>query len=101
MAIISKLLATTGAVTGKGEKIEKRQARAAVEKVDVVTQVDSVTLEYEIHSAANNWCEPSRLAQQLINKLENHQRSLLVRETKFGPSFDNKFYAELDSIQRD
>ena len=101
MAIISKLLATNGAVTGKGEKIEeKRQARAAVEKVDVVTQVDSVTLEYEIHSAANKWCEPSRLAEQLINKLENHQRSLL-RETKFGPSFDSKFYAELDSIQRD
>ena len=43
---LSKILAKTGAVTGKGETIEKANKR--VEMVDSVTQVEAVNIEFEI-----------------------------------------------------
>ena len=48
MREISKLLAKTGAVTGKGESIEKANKDKRVKMVDTVTQVDSVTIELEV-----------------------------------------------------
>ena len=48
---ISKLLAKEGAVTGKGEVIQKAGGRR--EMVDMVTQVDAVTIEFEIDQAEN------------------------------------------------
>ena len=64
MREISKLLAKEGAVTGKGEIIEKQADKEKVDKsivvsgnrrkkvmVDTVTQVDSVTIELEIKKA--------------------------------------------------
>ena len=46
MRELSKILAKTGAVTGKGETIEKANKR--VEMVDSVTQVEAVNIEFEI-----------------------------------------------------
>ena len=47
---ISKLLAKEGAVTGKGEVIQKGGSRKMVE---LVNQVDAVTIEFEIDKAEN------------------------------------------------
>ena len=49
MREISKILAKTGAVTGKGETIEKANKR--VDMVDTVTQVEAVNIEFEISKA--------------------------------------------------
>ena len=51
MREISKILAKTGAVTGKGETIERSNMDKRVEKVDTVTQVEAVNIEFEISKA--------------------------------------------------
>ena len=79
---ISKMLASDGTVAGKGEKIEKKKSRKKVEKVDVVTQVDSFTIEFEINQACLDLdlirrkadCAP--IPNQLIDRLEHHKRTL-------------------------
>ena len=48
---ISKLLAKEGAVTGKGEVIQK--GGGSKKMVDLVNQVDAVTIEFEIDKAEN------------------------------------------------
>ena len=48
---ISKLLAKEGAVTGKGEVIQK--GGGSRKMVDLVNQVDAVTIEFEIEKAEN------------------------------------------------
>ena len=48
---ISRLLARTGAVTGKGETIQQASRGKSVLMVDTVTQVDAVTIEFEISKA--------------------------------------------------
>ena len=100
---ISKLLAVDGAVAGKGEKIEKRKEKKKAEKVDVVTQVDSFTIEFELNQASldlnlsrrsDDYAPvPRQLAAQLIHRLENHKRTL-QRENNFEMSFDNNFHPE-------
>ena len=48
---ISKLLAREGAVAGKGEVIQKGENSRKM--VDIVTQGDAVTIEFEIDKAEN------------------------------------------------
>ena len=52
MREISKLLAKEGAVTGKGEEVIQK-AGDSRKMVDTVTQVDAVTIEFEINKAEN------------------------------------------------
>ena len=92
-----------GAVAGKGEKIEKRKEKKKAEKVDVVTQVDSITIEFELNQASldlnlsrrsDDYAPvPRQLAAQLIHRLENHKQTL-QRENNFEMSFDNNFHPE-------
>ena len=54
MREISKLLAKEGAVTGKGEVIQKGEGnKKVVEMTDMLTQVDAVTIEFELDKAEN------------------------------------------------
>ena len=51
---ISKLLAKEGAVTGKGEVIQKGEgSKKGVEMTDMVTQGDAVTIEFELDKVEN------------------------------------------------
>ena len=103
MREISKLLASTGTVAGKGEKIEKKNPKKKVEKVDIQTQVDSFTIEFETNQAsldldlARKKDEyspiPRQLAAQLIDRLEIHIRTL-QKETMVEMSFENNFHPE-------
>ena len=82
---ISNILASDGTVAGKGEQIEKK-SKKKVEKVDVVTQVDSFTIEFEINQAsldldlirrkADYAPIPNQFAAQLIDRLYYHKRTL-------------------------
>ena len=100
---ISKVLASDGTVAGKGEKIEKKNSRKKVEKVDVVTQVDSFTIEFEINQASLDLDLirrkpdyapiPNQLAAQLIDRLEHYKRTL-QRESNVEMSFENNFHPE-------
>ena len=104
---ISKILASDGAVAGKGEKIVKK-LKKKVEKVDVVTQVDSFTIEFEINQAsldldmirrkADYAPIPKQLAAQLIDRLNNHKRTL-QRESNVEMSFENNFHPEPSTDQ--
>ena len=53
MREISKLLAKEGAVTGKGEVIQKGEGSRKMAEVDMLSQVDAVTVEFEIDKAEN------------------------------------------------
>ena len=107
MREISKILASDGTVAGKGEKIEKK-SKKKVEKVDVVTQVDSFTIEFEINQAsldldlirrkADYAPIPKQLAAQLIDRLNNHKRTL-QRESNVEMSFENNFHPEPSTDQ--
>ena len=76
--------------------------------MDVVTQVDSFTIEFEVHQASLDLdlsrrsgdyapC-PRQLAAQLIHRLESHKRTL-QRENNFEMSFDNNFHPEPSTDQ--
>jgi len=103
---ISKILEADGAVAGKGEKIEKKKTKTKAEKVDVVTQVDSFTLELELNQSSLDLSRrsadyapvPRLLAAQLIHRLENHKRTL-QRENNFEMSFENNFHPEPSTDQ--
>ena len=98
------MLASDGTVAGKGEKIEKKKSRKKVEKVDVVTQVDSFTIEFEINQACLDLdlirrkadCAP--IPNQLIDRLEHHKRTL-QRESNIEMSFENNFHPEPSTDQ--
>ena len=103
MREISKLLASNGTVAGKGESIDKKKSKKRVEKVDVVTQVDSFTIEFETNKASlkvdmvrrkSDFAPiPDLLAAQLIDRLETHKRTL-EKQNSFEMSFENNFYPE-------
>ena len=103
MKEISRLLASNGTVAGKGESIDKKKSKKKVEKVDVLTQVDSFTIEFETNKASMEVDMISRksdftpipdlLAAQLIDRLETHKRTL-EKQNSFEMSFENNFYPE-------
>ena len=105
---ISKLLASNGSVAGKGEKIEKKRSKKKVEKLDAVTQVDSLTIEFEVGKALSEKMKkedfapvPKQLAEQLISKLEIHRKSL-ENEKNIELGFENNFHPEpSDEIVRE
>jgi len=122
---ISKLLASEGTVAGRGEIIEKDKTSAKSSKssssemknrrkkavmVDNVTQVDSITLEFEIAkqygkkggsslvhkvkdlSVSSVTPAPRHLAAQLIRRLETHKR---IQDKEVTSCCNNILYPEL------
>ena len=64
---ISKLLAQSGTVAGKGEKIDRKLSKKSSYKNDAIAQVNLFELPRTSVSQ-------DQLAAQLISRLENHKR---------------------------